>query len=200
MLPGSLSWHLQRKRLARNTDKCTRFNSKKKRPAFAFLASRMPQQAGSLAHPGPAALWRLLSLQALVACFPCLTCFFSVPCFRWWLLPSCVMPDRGKSTSAARRSGCGTRDHHRLWLNADICGVLCSAVVWAIICSCLYWILSVVLPAWLGWGVLGWMNAVGYSGVSAMALLCHARGPLAQNCLKGSQSHGMHTTASIALR
>jgi hypothetical protein len=32
----------------------------------------------------------------------------------------------------SKRRGCGTGDHHRLWLNTDGCGVICATVVWVL--------------------------------------------------------------------
>ena len=75
------------------------------------------------------------------------------------------------------KSGCGTTEAHRVWLNVDICGLTCAGVVW-----------SITFFIWYGseaWVVSGWLTGLSRLSAScllavlaSLALACHARAML----------------------
>jgi hypothetical protein len=75
-----------------------------------------------------------------------------------------------------RRRGCGTGDHHRVWLNLDPCGVTCASLVWAIMLYSQAVVSADVIAPWLGaLSPAGAAHLLVFNGLAALALVCHAR-------------------------
>lgn len=74
-----------------------------------------------------------------------------------------------------RRRGCGTGDHHRLWLNVDPCGATCASLVWAIMLYSQFVVSADVILPWLGASLAGAAHLLLFNGIAVLALVCHAR-------------------------
>ena len=78
-----------------------------------------------------------------------------------------------------RKRGCGTRDHHKQWLNVEPCGLICASLVWVIVLYCASVVNGVVLLGWYSdHPVQGWLHFFVFNLCASLALASHARAML----------------------
>ena len=78
-----------------------------------------------------------------------------------------------------RKRGCGTRDHHKQWLNMEPCGLLCASLVWVIVLYCAAVFNGVVVLGWYAEAPLqGAAHFLAFNLCASLALACHARAML----------------------
>jgi hypothetical protein len=83
----------------------------------------------------------------------------------------------GSAGAGVRRqkSGCGTTDKHRMWMNRDPCGLICATLVYSLIFFSDYNIMAHVIAPWFRGSAVGWFHGLLFNLIALLALLSHAR-------------------------
>jgi len=78
----------------------------------------------------------------------------------------------------SHKTGCGVSDSNRIWLNKDVCGVVCGSITWFIVLYCMYTFVWEFMLPWMSTSALGLVHMTLFYLSATLGLVSHLKAML----------------------